>query len=102
MAVPPTVDDLAGYLQMAAPTEDLADALEAALEAQAARCVTEPYTRGLYRAAMRRAARELAARGAPLGALDLGPMGSSPIARWDAVIEDLEAPYRRSPIGGTR
>lgn len=100
VATIPTVPDLARYLKTdRVDPEDLSDALETALEQQALRCVTVPYTASLAEAAKRRAARILAARGAPLGALDLGPLGSSPLIRYDALIEENEGPYRRTPTG---
>lgn len=98
--VPPTTADLAAYIKTDRVSEaDLAGALASALESQAKRCYVDPYNNDLYEAALRRAARILAARGAPLGALDLGPMGSSPLVRYDAVIEELEGPDRKPGMG---
>lgn len=91
----PTAADLAEWMKAPAATPDMELALAAALEAQAAACWTAPYTAGLKIAAMRRAQRILAARAAPLGSLDLGEFGATPIPRWDADVETNESPYRR-------
>jgi len=102
MAQRPTVEELLAYLDLtgdAYPPEQAQDALDAALEVQATVCRTDPYTVSLANAALRRAARSLAARGAPLGALDTGQFGQSPLPRWDAEIEAFEAARRRAPIG---
>lgn len=73
-------------------------ALAAGLEAQAARCdVDTLYTEGLHRAALRRAARELASAGLSLGVFDSGDMGTVYLPRWHQEIETEEAPYR---LGG--
>ena len=98
VALPPTADDLLDYLNLTGanyPIEDAQDALEVASDLQAARCVTDPYLSPLREAALRRAARTLAVRGALLGFTDLGDFGG-PVAvqRWDAQIEGLEADYR--------
>jgi len=100
IVVPPTTVDLAKYIKTDRVSEDdLGAALSSALGAQAKRCYVDYYSPELFEAALRRAARILAARGAPLGALDLGPMGSSPLVRFDAVIEELEGPDRKPGIG---
>ena len=96
--VQPDVSDLREYLGLENnpyPDEQLGSALDAALEMQRDRCVWDLYEAPLYEAALRRAARILAARGAPLGMMDLGEFGSTPLVRWDTQIEELEAEYRR-------
>ena len=96
-ATPPTVDDLLEYLALTGanyPTEQAQEALDSALQMQAARCVNDPYEPPLREAALRRAARILVGRGAPLGQMDLGEYGASPLIGWDAHIEELEADYR--------
>ena len=93
----PTTADLADWLGIDETTagSSLSWALDAALEAQDAACWTAPYTRSLHVAALRRAARILASKQAPLGSLDLGDLGATPIPRWDADIETNEAAHRR-------
>jgi hypothetical protein len=91
--VPPTVADLAAYLGVDAGTPGLADAIAVAVEAQASRCLVDPYTAGLAYAATRRAARTYAARNHLLGTVDAGDFGTFRIARWDAEIDSAEAPY---------
>jgi hypothetical protein len=96
---PPTLSDLYVWLSVP-PTDDqtYGDALAAALEQQQARCECDPYTVGLRLGALRRAARILAARGAPLGVQDLGDFGSAAIMRWDALIQEAEADRLRGPF----
>ena len=97
----PTRADLLAWLGITDPgtSPDAYDsALDAALEAQAARCdVDTLYTEGLSRAALRRAARELASAGLSLGVFDSGDMGTVYLPRWHQEIETEEAPYR---LGG--
>ncbi len=93
---PPTVDDLLDYLALTEatyPLDQAQDAYDAAFDAQFARCVTSPYTSALSEALLRRGQRILAARGAALGITDLGQFGSTPLLRWDALIDELEANY---------
>lgn len=95
---PPTRDDVIAYLGTGYvdPGTPLDDALAAAIEGQAERCVVDPYGSALYTAALRRTAAILAATNAPLGVTDLGDLGSSiTIPRWDTITESLEAPYLR-------
>lgn len=95
--VPPTRADLLAYLGTGYhdPGAPLDDALAAAIESQASRCVVDPYTSSLRQACLRRAASILAAANAPLGVTDLGDYGTTPIPRWDAITQSLEAPYLR-------
>lgn len=101
-ATPPTSADLVAWLGNRAdtiPADLLEEALEVALERQAAECVVDPYSASLRYAALRRAARHLAARPHALGTVDSGDFGASRIARWDAEVTTHEAPYLRGGIG---
>lgn len=100
MLTAPTRADLAEWLGV--PDQgtpgDLWDlALQVAQEQQTARCVVRPYTPALHAAALRRAARFLAARGFPLGAADSGDLPMF-LPRWDAEIESYEADARLGPF----
>lgn len=97
LAQKPTAPDLLAYLSLTGenyPVEQAQEAIDVALFSQASVCVVDPYTPPLREAALRRGARILSARGAPLGAMDLGEYGASPLIRWDALIEEHEAAYR--------
>lgn len=98
-AAPPDIDDLRAWLP-GAQVDDAAaaDALQAALEAQSARCRTDPYTAGLRIAALRRAARILAARHAPLGTVDNGELGAVYLPATDPETEALERPHLLGPF----
>jgi hypothetical protein len=90
----PTVADLAEYLGIEVADEPgLESAVAYAVAAQATLCDVTTYTEALHYAALRRGARWLAARGAPLG-VAAGEYGAAPLYRWDAEIEAAEAPYR--------
>lgn len=96
MAAAPTVDDLLAYLGGGSyPRDQAAAALDAALETQAAVCVVLPYTAALREAALRRAQTILVARGAPLGQIDTGAFGATPMMRYDPEVGRLEADYLR-------
>lgn len=104
MAQVPTSADVIAYMGVSpaqTPTDQVDEALEAQLEAQQRTCDVTAYGADLRRAAIRRAARSLAARSVPLGILsDLGEFGGAAQLRaWDAEIEQLEAPYRFIPVG---
>ena len=97
---PPTRADLFAWWGTADDGEpgDVFDlALSVALRTQAQRCQVGPYTPELHAAALRRAARFLAAKGLTLGASDAGDFGTVMIPRWDAEIESYEAAHR---VGG--
>jgi hypothetical protein len=100
-AVSPTPEDLRAYVRGSDRLSqiDIDRAAYSALEDQAAMCRTDPYSWSLQLGALRRGARKLAAQGAPLSTLDMGPLGSVPVSRWDALIEECEAAYRKAPIG---
>jgi hypothetical protein len=88
----PTVEDLLVWMQLDPGYEPplAAEALAAALDLQRARCEVVPYTMDLREAALRRAAKILVARSAPLGQIDAGDFGQMFVPRWDALTEDLE------------
>lgn len=98
----PTAEDVAAYLQLAAPDAatlaEIGVSLQVAIEQQAARCDVADYTMSLWQACRRRAARDLAARGAVLGLVDVGDLGAVRMSSWDAHIEALEGPYRLGAI----
>ena len=96
----PTRADLAQWLGVPDPGTpgDAWDiALSAAREQQTARCVMAPYSWSLHAAALRRAARILAAKGFTLGAVDAGDMPMY-LPRWDVEIETYENDARLGPI----
>jgi len=95
-ATPPAVADLLDYMDdPPIAAADAQEALDAAIDMQAAACVVEPYTQSLRYAALRRAEGLLTARSAPLGQVDMGAFGSMPLIRFDAKVEQLEADHRR-------
>lgn len=96
-ATRPTVRDLADRLRVDPSADGLPDCLAAALDAQAARCQTEPYTVSLREAALRRAVREWASRAFPLGVAETTDMGAVRVGR-DPLITELEAPHRRETL----
>lgn len=97
---PPDRADLLGWLGLSDPgtsPDDYDMALQVALADQAQRCVTDPYAAGLHHAALRRAAKILAGKGMSLGVFDSGDYGRAFLPRWDQLIEDSEADYRKLP-----
>lgn len=100
MVAPPTRADLAEWLGVpdtGTPGDVWDLALQVAREQQTARCRVQPYTAGLHAAALRRAARVLAARGFALGAVDSGDLPMF-LPRWDAEIEAYEGDHRWGPV----
>ena len=101
---PPTRADLLDWLGLTEPgtsPDDYDLALAVAMEQQAARCTWDtgesperPYTAGLHHAALRRAAKMLAAKGMSLGVFDSGDYGTQFQPRWDQQIEDSEMDHR--------
>lgn len=95
----PSRADLFAWLGQADPGTGPGDvydlALETAVELQEQACMWADYTSTLHAAALRRAARFLAARGLALSRLDQGEFGSVYLPRWDAEIETYEAEFRR-------
>jgi hypothetical protein len=93
----PVVGDLLAFLNLdpGYDPDAAAEALAAALDLQRARCEVVPYCAPLREAALRRAAKILVARSAPLGQVDGGDFGAMFLPRWDALVEELEADYRQ-------
>jgi hypothetical protein len=94
----PTVSDLLDYLALTGanyPVEQAQQALDVAADEIDHLCVTEPYEAPLREAVLRRAQAVLTARGAPLGTLDGGAFGLSPMLRYDPEIGKLVANYLR-------
>ena len=74
-------------------------AAETLIQARLVR-VPETMTEDLVQAIYRRVAREVAARGVPLGILGAdSEYGPTRIARWDSEIERLEGPSRKVVFG---
>lgn len=98
----PASADVAAYLSITNPDEatlaEISVSVAVAVAEQAARCDVSDYSVDLWQAARRRAARDLAARGAVLGLVDIGELGAVRMSGWDARIEALEAPYRRAAL----
>lgn len=93
---PPSRADLMAWLGMVDPgtSPDHYDlCLDAALAAQAARCDVSTYGPELHEAALRRTTRDLSAKGMALGVYDSPDFGQMYLPRWDAVTNNLEAPY---------
>lgn len=99
----PTIIDVRAWTGV--PANVLTDAqcqaiLDAELTLQAMYCdVPTDYPKTLWQAALRRCAREIAARGLPLG-LTAGDVEYGPIRypMIDPEIERLEGPYRLIPV----
>lgn len=75
--------------------DDLRLVVDAEVFGQAQVCRVDPYTPNLYQAILRRCARELAARGVPLG-LTSGEseFGPARLATFDSEVERMEGPSR--------
>lgn len=95
---PPTVDDVAARLSVPPDTPNLPRVLDvvlnAALEAQANVCVTDPYSAGLHEAALRRAAFLWTSQGHSLGVLATGDFGVQYMPMHHPDWDLLEAPHR--------
>ena len=94
----PVVGDLLDYLGLDAQNYDTADAqaaLDAALNVQYQQCVVEPYFAPLREAALRRAKKLLQARADHQGVIDMGDFGVLTQQRYDPVVDQLEAGFRR-------
>lgn len=96
--VPPTmqqVRDWTGVSTSSISDDELTVVIDAEVWSQAQMCRTDPYPPNLYQAVLRRCARELAARGVPLG-LTSGEseFGAARLATFDAEVERLEGPSR--------
>jgi len=93
---PPTVDDLLAYLGLSGaqyPSEEAQAALDAAMTEVESLCVTDPFEAPLREAVLRRSQAILTARGAPLGMLDGGTFGLSPMLRYDTELNRLVSGY---------
>ena len=102
----PTVPDIRAWCEIGSVVTDaqISAVLAAETELQAARLVpldgypgTTPAS--LAQALMRRCARQLAARGVPLGVTGADEYGPVALPSYDAEIERLEAPWRAIPVG---
>jgi hypothetical protein len=90
-----------GVPATAMPDELLQPVCDAESAAQAQVCtIGDTLSPDLSQAFLRRVARHVAARGVPLGLLNVdAEFGSSRLSRWDAEVERLEAPYRMVVLG---
>lgn len=103
----PTVEQIRAWCEIGTVVPDslIQAVLDAELELQAARLTpglgdyptTMPSS--LAQALMRRCARELAARGVPLGVTGADEYGPVVLPTYDTEIERLEAPWRDIPVG---
>lgn len=91
----PTGADLAEWLRVDPATAGLEEAMTAALAAQAAQCITEPYEEPLRIAALHRAAREWHSRALPLGFMDAGELAGVARVGRDWLIPELEQDFLR-------
>ena len=106
-ASPPPIEDVRGWVKVPATvlTDDqLQQVIDAESIIQARLCTVptdpDPLTADLVQAIYRRVAREVAARGIPLGMLGADTeYGTARLSRWDAEIERLEGPNRRVVFG---
>jgi hypothetical protein len=95
---PPNRDQVRRWTGVSASSitdEELQVVVDAEVFGQAQVCRVDPYTPTLYQAVLRRCARELAARGLPLG-LTSGESeyGPARLSTFDAEVERLEGPLR--------
>lgn len=104
----PTVAEVRAWCGVAVNVladEALTIVIDAETELQAARVCGLPDTypaelpSSLYQALMRRIARQLAARGVPLGVTGADEYGPVVLPSYDTEIERLEAPWRSIPVG---
>jgi len=98
---PPTVAAVRAWLQVPAsvmPDEQLAQVIDAEATLQALACRVpdvDPGPSALVQAIYRRAGREVAARGVPLGMIGAdNEYGPTRLSRWDSEVDRLEGPYR--------
>lgn len=103
----PTVEDIRAWCEIGPAITDgqLSAVLAAETELQAARLNPRPdnypteMPSSLAQALLRRCARELAARGVPLGVTGADEYGPVVLPSFDTEIERLEAPWRDIPVG---
>ena len=106
-ASPPPVDDVRAWIKVPATLltdEQLAQVVnaEALIQARLCRVPADPdaLPPDLVQAIYRRVAREVAARGIPLGMLAAdAEFGTARLGRFDAEIERLEGPNRKFIVG---
>ena len=106
-AAPPPVDDVRAWIRVPAtllPDEQLQQVIdaEALIQARLCRIPEDPaaLTPDLVQAIYRRVAREVAAKGVPLGMLGGdSEFGTARLGRFDAEIERLEGPNRKVVVG---
>lgn len=103
-ATPPPIDDVRAWIKVPATLlndAQLQQVIDAEALIQARLCsTTDPLTSDLVQAIYRRVAREVAARGVPLGMLGTDTeYGTARLTRFDAEIERLEGPNRRFVVG---
>lgn len=101
VALPPTLDEVrlwTGVPATSLPDVALQLVLDSELETQAALCDIDPYTAGLHQAALRRCARQLAAKAVPLGMAGDAEIGTAQLQSWDAEVERLERPVRKQVL----
>lgn len=103
-ATPPTLPEVRARLKVPVAVVDdaeLGDVLAGEQSNQQQVCTTEPYTADLRLALFRRCARQIAAKGVPLGILS-DEFGQTSLRANDAEITRLEGPYTRFPVGTRR
>ena len=106
-AAPPPLDDVRAWIKVPAtllPDPMLQQVIDAEtlIQARLCRVPEDPsaLTPDLVQAIYRRVAREVAARGVPLGMLGGDTeFGTARLTRFDAEIERLEGPNRRTVVG---
>lgn len=82
--------------------EQLQAVVDAEIASQGAVCDVDPaeVAADVSQAFLRRVARHVAARGVPLGLLNVdAEFGTSRLSKWDAEVERLEAPHRTVVLG---
>jgi hypothetical protein len=90
-----------GVPATAMPDDVLQNVCDAESAAQGEVCtIGDTLSADLSQAFLRRVARHVAARGVPLGLLNVdAEFGSSRLSKWDAEVERLEAPHRMVVLG---
>jgi hypothetical protein len=106
-AAPPPIDDVRAWIRVPAtllPDPQLQQVIdaEALIQARLCRVPEDPnaLTPDLVQAIYRRVAREVAAKGVPLGMMGGdSEYGTARLSRFDAEIERLEGPNRKVVVG---
>lgn len=109
MVDPPDVELVRGWCRVSPDSIDdvqLGHVLGSEVELQSEQCDILEDTSGqglipewAYQSRLRRCARQLAARGVPLGMLEGGEYGPARLASFDAEISRIEGPYRKMEAG---